>query len=678
VPRLPKLRKVVLFMKMNDLIRKFGPSVLVVGIIIFVTTLLHWLAFRYLDIEDVLDLKRGWQVCTTTHTINAKPSCENYKITLPDTKQELYKPLVKEGIEYRNQFISPTHCLKEPQNGCVFYLGGILEGVNVFINSEPIGSHYTRSNLYPASFYLPKTLLKSDGTENSISIQLYSDSPNVRAAIVQGPIGIMTLPTSQFITQGIVAERVVLPIVGAGICLSFALIALLWMLSTHSSPRISSDYALFCLASALYLLSLTRLPRDILDKNTGSALNFCLRYLMDLSTFNLVTTFFSHQSRSLKMFRYLYILIISMFAAIFISGLIAPNLFHSNLERLQLSITSLAGSRDDSFVFLLGSIFVPTMFIGLVLGLHLSIKYFSKMPGAKILTMLFLIILIMQFIDTLTFFGLIRMNHEVYYVRLHPPFASLAFGYVIWLIWIENERKEEATLRAGQIAKGVAHDLRSPVAVLKVLSNVSKNLEKDERELLSGAISSIHGITDNLLKICRPNTTENANLSTKAATTAEVLERVSMNKIILEIVTRRNYVLKSKGQVEILHEGIGDSIPEFFCSLNSIEFNRALDNILGNAIEAASANLSRSPLIKVQLQREGNRAVVEVIDNGERVDDFIVKRLNRKEFSHTTKATGHGIGLSEVWRIVQAHQGALTFEKAATGGMIVRMDFPMV
>ncbi|MEW6057480.1 MAG: sensor histidine kinase [Bdellovibrionota bacterium] len=110
--------------------------------------------------------------------------------------------------------------------------------------------------------------------------------------------------------------------------------------------------------------------------------------------------------------------------------------------------------------------------------------------------------------------------------------------------------------------------------------------------------------------------------------------------------------------------------------MNITEFSRALDNILNNANNAVHE--SPDPIIEVSILQSGNKVSIEVRDNGKGIDELLLRRLNDKDFGKATKISGHGIGLGEVWRIVQDHGGDLWFEPIPSGGMCVRILISVV
>jgi len=80
---------------------------------------------------------------------------------------------------------------------------------------------------------------------------------------------------------------------------------------------------------------------------------------------------------------------------------------------------------------------------------------------------------------------------------------------------------------------------------------------------------------------------------------------------------------------------------------------QALLNLLLNAMQA----MPRGGVVRVEVRREGQNAVVEVIDEGEGIPPKLLPRIFDLYF--TTKPTGSGIGLAMTYRILQMHGGAL-------------------
>jgi nitrogen fixation/metabolism regulation signal transduction histidine kinase len=97
-------------------------------------------------------------------------------------------------------------------------------------------------------------------------------------------------------------------------------------------------------------------------------------------------------------------------------------------------------------------------------------------------------------------------------------------------------------------------------------------------------------------------------------------------------------------------------------------------NILRNGAAAAAAHSAR-PAVRFHISRSGVGALIlEVSDNGpgippERREDIFLP-------FYTTRAEGHGVGLSFVRQVVTAHGGSVSVEDAPGGGALLRIVLP--
>jgi signal transduction histidine kinase len=102
---------------------------------------------------------------------------------------------------------------------------------------------------------------------------------------------------------------------------------------------------------------------------------------------------------------------------------------------------------------------------------------------------------------------------------------------------------------------------------------------------------------------------------------------------------------------------------------------QALINLVVNAIQATPkggrVRLEATPV------REGDRAhaCIEVIDEGPGIPANMVDHIFQPFF--TTKATGTGLGLAVVKRIVDAHRGDVAFRSAPGQGTTFTVRLPI-
>ncbi len=100
---------------------------------------------------------------------------------------------------------------------------------------------------------------------------------------------------------------------------------------------------------------------------------------------------------------------------------------------------------------------------------------------------------------------------------------------------------------------------------------------------------------------------------------------------------------------------------------------RVFNNLVINAIQAIPEN--RKGKISVLLYRKGDKAIVQIRDNGGGIPPDIQKRVFEPNF--TTKSSGSGLGLAICRRIVEALDGAIRFETRQGEGTDFFVEMPI-
>jgi len=102
------------------------------------------------------------------------------------------------------------------------------------------------------------------------------------------------------------------------------------------------------------------------------------------------------------------------------------------------------------------------------------------------------------------------------------------------------------------------------------------------------------------------------------------------------------------------------------------ELGQAFLNLLLNALDALGPE--RGGTIAVEASREGREVVARVRDDGPGMEPRVLERAFDLFF--TTKATGSGLGLPLVHRIVEDHGGRVDLRNRPEGGFEVEVRFP--
>jgi PAS domain S-box-containing protein len=200
-----------------------------------------------------------------------------------------------------------------------------------------------------------------------------------------------------------------------------------------------------------------------------------------------------------------------------------------------------------------------------------------------------------------------------------------------------------------QFVNGAAHDLRSPLAVIRNMTQLAslKFAEKlgDEGVALLAHIDK--GVTrmtrflDDLLSF--------AHASHFDASTAPLL---SLDGVLAETLSNLS--------PEILESGAtvtSDPLPEV--RANTTHMTQLFQNLIGNALKYRSVQ----PCIHVSARQENRQWVVSVSDNGIGFDAAHAKRIFRPfQRLHGEKYPGSGIGLATCQKVVEGYGGIIWVE----------------
>jgi len=107
------------------------------------------------------------------------------------------------------------------------------------------------------------------------------------------------------------------------------------------------------------------------------------------------------------------------------------------------------------------------------------------------------------------------------------------------------------------------------------------------------------------------------------------------------------------------------------CQCDTDQIKQALVNIILNAIEAIGENGT----ITVRAGCVKNVCEFSVEDTGGGIDGEILARIFDPYF--TTRDNGTGLGLSEVHRIVTAHDGRIRAANTDSGGAVFTIELPL-
>jgi len=238
----------------------------------------------------------------------------------------------------------------------------------------------------------------------------------------------------------------------------------------------------------------------------------------------------------------------------------------------------------------------------------------------------------------------------------------------------ERERLRDRLASLGEMAAGIAHELKNPLAGIEVTAGLLRRLvphSPDAQLLLADIISEAklaNAIVVEMLDFVRPirlevERTNVPEVLSQALTMAE--SKVSRGGVELQIETADDLPLVEADQHQLC---------QVFTNLLINAFE-ALDGSGRVTVKASAVELDHDPSFSSDAAAPLPAIVVEVIDSGPGVPPPLTDRIFDPFF--TTKPKGSGLGLSIVRKIVDAHDGRIDLNSTPGQGTRFRVTLPV-
>jgi PAS domain S-box-containing protein len=218
-------------------------------------------------------------------------------------------------------------------------------------------------------------------------------------------------------------------------------------------------------------------------------------------------------------------------------------------------------------------------------------------------------------------------------------------------------QKSEKLALLGQMAAGIAHEIRNPLTSIKGFVQLFKSDHPQEEyyDIVLSEIERINAIVGEFLVLAKP-------------TVAVFIEK-DVKVLIKDVVTLIN-TQSILNNVQIFVEFDRD-LPIVSCEENQLK--QVFLNLLKNAIEAMprGGNID----VKVKEKKEG-KISIQIIDQGIGIPKERIPTLG--EPFYTTKEKGTGLGLMTCYKIIESHNGELNIQSKVNEGTTIEVLLPTI
>ncbi|MBT8387864.1 MAG: PAS domain-containing protein, partial [Ignavibacteria bacterium] len=224
----------------------------------------------------------------------------------------------------------------------------------------------------------------------------------------------------------------------------------------------------------------------------------------------------------------------------------------------------------------------------------------------------------------------------------------------------EQAKRNEKLLAMGELASGVAHEIRNPINSIGMIAqrlNKEFTPKEDTDEyssitiLLKNEVGRINRIITQFLQYAKPIELQKTE--------------VNVEKFFAEIYQLFKDLAEQKG-ISFKVEGDKDLTAKFDPEL----YKQTMMNIIQNAFDEVDTNGK----VQVVYKSENDKLVITVSDNGDGIPAEDQKKIF--DLYYTTKKEGNGLGLSISQKIISQHNGMIDIISNSKG-TIFKITIPI-
>lgn len=222
----------------------------------------------------------------------------------------------------------------------------------------------------------------------------------------------------------------------------------------------------------------------------------------------------------------------------------------------------------------------------------------------------------------------------------------------------------EQLAAAGQMAAGLAHELRNPLMSMKILVQAAAErgeadgLRRRDLEVLEEEIRRLENLTQMFLDFARRRAPDR-----QPATVPHLIEQTL-------------HVVSARAALQGVTIRVDAPDPRLVATVDSGQLRQVLLNLILNALDALPGGgiVCVSVLTEPTLEGTDEDLVIRVRDNGPGLPATLGDRILEPFVS--TKETGIGLGLSICKQIAEAHDGQISARNGPDGGAELTIRVP--
>jgi hypothetical protein len=191
-------------------------------------------------------------------------------------------------------------------------------------------------------------------------------------------------------------------------------------------------------------------------------------------------------------------------------------------------------------------------------------------------------------------------------------------------------------------------------------------LPEDKRIALYRASESILDIANNLIANYQIDQHQHG-------LEAEPRQALLVSDLLVQLLSEKKIQYRDNQSIRF-EIAIAENAQFAFIRTQKSEFRRAISNLINNAIDALKEQ--KNGKVTVRLTATSHAVMVSIEDNGKGMSEKNTYKIQRRNYFTEGKENGHGLGLQQVWDMLESNRGRLTVQSALEKGTTVTLTFP--
>ena len=205
----------------------------------------------------------------------------------------------------------------------------------------------------------------------------------------------------------------------------------------------------------------------------------------------------------------------------------------------------------------------------------------------------------------------------------------------------ERVRIKDRMSALGEMAAGIAHEIRNPLSAIKgavqlLNSNIISENVSELSSILIKECNRLNRLIESFLNYAKPLPFN--------------FRRMDLKNVIQEEISRLYQCKILNNNIELKIEG---EEGECFAMIDIGQFNQVIQNVVKNAVQA----MPNGGLLRIAIRNNNNCWLVEFTDTGVGIEPHRLKKIF-DPFQHSTTG-GTGLGMAIIYRIIKEHNGTV-------------------